>query len=47
MPFHKNELHTDSDVNEVLLYFTVRFNVATESQPAAFKVEYVYTPLVE
>ena len=30
-----------------LLYLTVKFNVANESQPTAFKVEYVYTPLVE
>ena len=41
MPFHKNELHTDSVLVDALLYFTVKFNVATESQPAAFKVEYV------
>ena len=36
VPFHENELQADSVLVEIVLLLIVKFNVATESQPAAF-----------
>jgi hypothetical protein len=44
VPFHKNELHATSDVEDELLVFIVKFKVATESHPTAFVPLNVYTP---
>ena len=42
--FHKYELHAVSVADDEVLLLMVKFNVATESQPAVFVPLNVYTP---
>ena len=46
VPFHKYELHAVILVEDVDGRFTVRFNVATLSQPALLLRNTIYVPAV-